>query len=137
LDFTNRQILITRIYSPRRWKLGAIAHISYALTVLFGFYVVLYSMVDVDPWGNLLLLTLAIPLLAAMKGALRTIAVTEAIPEWRSAQSSWSWIWTVLAPIVPFLFTYNFLMSLVSRRILWRGIRYELISPNSTKIIRR
>jgi len=76
-------------------------------------------------------------MLAAMKGALRTIAITEAIPEWRSAQASWSWIWTVLAPIIPFLFTYNFLMSLISKRIVWRGIRYELLGPNTTRIIRR
>ena len=137
LEFTNRQILITRVYSPRRWKMGALAHISYTLTILFGLFVVLYSIVDVDPWGNLLLLTLAVPMLAAMKGALRTIAITEAIPEWRSAQASWSWIWTVLAPIIPFLFTYNFLMSLISKRIVWRGIRYELLGPNTTRIIRR
>ena len=136
-EFTNRQILITRVYSPRRWKMGALAHISYTLTILFGLFVVLYSIVDVDPWGNLLLLTLAVPMLAAMKGALRTIAITEAIPEWRSAQASWSWIWTVLAPIIPFLFTYNFLMSLISKRIVWRGIRYELLGPNTTRIIRR
>ncbi|MGD0304042.1 MAG: glycosyltransferase [Candidatus Acidiferrales bacterium] len=137
LEFTNRQILITRVHSPRRWKMGAIAHISYSLTVLFGFFMVLYGIIDVHPWGNLLLLTLAVPMLAAMKGALRTIAITEAIPEWRSAQASWSWIWAVLAPIIPFLFTYNFLMSLITKRIVWRGIRYELLGPNTTRIIRR
>lgn len=137
LDFTTRQIAITRVYSPRRWKMGALAHISYVITFLFGLYMVLYSIHDVDPWGNLLLLTLAIPLLAAMKGALRTIAVSEALPEWRSQLSSWTWVWTALAPIVPFLFTYNFLASLLSRRILWRGVRYEMVAPNITKIIRR
>ena len=45
---------------------------------------ILYSMVDGDPWGQLLLVTLAIPLLAAMKGAMRTIAVSEAMPEWKA-----------------------------------------------------
>ena len=137
LEFTDRQILITKVNSPRRWKMGAIAHASYVVTLLFGLYVVLYSTIDVHPWGNLLLLTLAVPLLAAMKGALRTIAITEALPEWRSAQASWSWIWTVLATIIPFLFTYNFLMSLINKRIVWRGIRYELLGPNTTRIIRR
>jgi ceramide glucosyltransferase len=137
LEFTNRQIQITKVNSPRRWKMGAIAHISYAVTVLFGLYVVLYSTVDVHPWGNLLLLTFAVGMLAAMKGALRTIAITEALPEWRSAQANWSWIWAVLAPIIPFLFTYNFIISLISKRIVWRGIRYELIGPNDTRIIRR
>ena len=35
-----------------------------------------------------------------------------------------------LAPIVSFLFAWNFLASLVTKRIHWRGIRYELVSPN-------
>jgi hypothetical protein len=137
LDFTTRQILITRIYSPRRWKMGALAHLSYVVTMLFAFYMILYCIVDVDPWGQLLLLTLAIPLLAAMKGALRTIAIYEAIPEWRSAMSNWSWIWAVLAPIIPLVFSYNFIKSLVSRRMVWRGIKYELVGPNTTRILRR
>ena len=34
LEFTNRQILITRIYSPKRWQMGAIAHSSYSLTMI-------------------------------------------------------------------------------------------------------
>ena len=34
LEFTNRQILITRVYSPRRWAMGALAHLSYSLTLI-------------------------------------------------------------------------------------------------------
>ena len=29
LEFTNRQILITRVYSPKRWQMGAIVHSTY------------------------------------------------------------------------------------------------------------
>jgi cellulose synthase/poly-beta-1,6-N-acetylglucosamine synthase-like glycosyltransferase len=137
LEFTNRQILITRIYSPRRWQLGAAAHLSYALTLLYAVYVILYSMVDVDPWGQLLLLTLAIPLLAAMKGAMRTIAVSEAMPESKAKLQEWSWVSPVFAPVVPFLFSWNFIASLLTKSIRWRGIRYELVSPNMTRIIKR
>ena len=137
LEFTNRQILITRIYSPRRWQLGAAAHVSYSLTVLYAVYVILYSMVDVDPWGQLLLLTLAIPLLAAMKGAMRTIAVSEAMPESKAKLQEWSWVCSVFAPVVPFLFSWNFIASLLTKSIRWRGIRYELVSPNMTRIVKR
>lgn len=137
LEFTNRQILITRIYSPRRWQMGAIVHLSYVLTLLYAIYVILYSMVDVDPWGQLLLLVLAIPLLAAMKGAMRTIAVGEAIPEWRGKLREWSWVYPALAPVVPFLFFWNFVMSLATKAIRWRGIRYELAGPNMTRILKR
>ena len=137
LEFTNRQILITRVHSPRRWKLGAIAHISYVVAILYGLYTVLYCIKDVDPWGNLLLLTLAIPLLSALKGTLRTIAAIELLPEWRTQLNTWSWVWTALAPVVPVLFTYNFVASLINKKILWRGIRYELNGPNETRIVRR
>jgi ceramide glucosyltransferase len=137
LEFTNRQILITRIYSPRRWQFGAAAHISYSLTLLYAAYVILYSMVDHDPWGQLLLLALTIPLLSAMKGAMRTIAVSEAMPEWKAKLQEWSWVCPVLAPFVPFLFSWNFIMSLVTKTVRWRGIRYELVTPNMTRILKR
>jgi len=137
LEFTNRQILITRIYSPKRWQFGAAAHLSYSLTLLYAVYVILYSMVDVDPWGQLLLLTLAIPLLAAMKGAMRTIAVGEAMPESKAKLQEWGWVCPVLAPVLPFLFSWNFIMSLLTKSIRWRGIRYELVSPNLTRILKR
>ena len=137
LEFTNRQILITRIYSPRRWQLGAAAHLSYSLTLFYALYVILYSIVDGDPWGQLLLLTLAIPLLAAMKGAMRTIAVGEAMPESKAKLQEWSWVSPVFAPVIPFLFSWNFIASLLSKTIRWRGIRYEVVGPNMTRILKR
>ena len=38
-------------------------------------------------------MALVIPLLAAMKGAMRTIAVNEALPEWKAKLQEWSWVW--------------------------------------------
>lgn len=137
LEFTNRQILITRVYSPRRWGLGAAAHLGYSITLAYAFFVILSTMVTGDPWFQLLLMTLAIPLLAAIKGAVRTMAVYELLPEWRGKLQEWSWVWAALAPIVPFLFTMNFITSLLTREIRWRGIRYELVGPNFTRVLRR
>lgn len=136
LEFTNRQILITRVYSPKRWQQGFAVHASYCLTLLFGIYVIFYCIADVDPWGQLLALLLAIPLLAAMKGAIRTIAAAEAMPEWKAKIYEYAWVWPLLAPAVPFLFTWNFVTSLITKRIRWRGIRYELFSPNMTRIVK-
>src|SRR4029077_17874032 len=82
LEFTNRQIQITRVYSQRRWMMGALAHLSYSLTLLFAFLFTCHEMVEGDPWVNLALITLVIPLLAAMKGVVRTIAVNELLPEY-------------------------------------------------------
>ncbi|MGB0035641.1 MAG: glycosyltransferase family 2 protein [Candidatus Acidiferrales bacterium] len=137
LEFTNRQILITRVYSPRRWMIGALAHTGYSLTLLFAGIAVLSEMIDGDPWVQLALVAIAIPLLAAMKGAIRSLAVSELLPEWRGKLQEWNWVYSVFAPIVPFLYSWNFIMSLVTRRIRWRGIRYELISPTTTRILKR
>lgn len=137
LEFTNRQILITRVYSPRRWLLGAITHWSYAFTMIFAGVIILAAMIGGDPWGQLLLMAAAVLLIPAMKGAMRTIAVSEVLPEWKAKLHKWGWVWFALAPVVPFLFSWNFISSLISRRIRWRGIRYELVSPTVTRILTR
>ncbi len=137
LEFTNRQILITRIYAPRRWGMGAAAQLSYVVTLLFAALVIVVQMAGGDPWMNLLLITIVVPFLAVMKGVLRTIAVDEMLPEWKAQLGQWSWVWTALAPVVPFLFAWNFIASLLTKRIRWRNIRYELVSPNVTRILQR
>jgi len=137
LEFTNRQVLITRVYSPRRWWIGAIAHLSYSLTLIFAGVFILGTMIEGDPWVQLFLMAAAVPLLATMKGAIRTIAVSEVLPEWKAQLHQWGWVWFALAPVVPFLFSWNFISSLLSRRIRWRGIRYELVSPTDTRILTR
>jgi len=137
LEFTNRQILITRVYSPRRWALGAAAHWSYSFTLIYAGICILLAMIAGDPWMQLLLMALVIPLLAATKGAMRTMAVDELLPGWKGLLREWNWVWTLLAPVVPFLFAWNFVASLLTRRIRWRNIRYELVSPSVTRILKR
>jgi ceramide glucosyltransferase len=135
LEFTNRQILLTRVYSPKRWRMGLAAHLGYSLALVYAAFAILASMITGDPWFNLFLIALVVPLLAAMKGAIRTMAVGELLPEWKPQLNQWSWTWTALAPVVPFLFSWNFIASLLSRRTRWRGIRYELVSPNMTRVL--
>jgi len=136
LEFTNRQIQITRVYSPRRWTIGAAAHLSYSITVLYALWFMLSEMLEGDPWLQLALIIMVIPLLAIMKGVIRTIAVNELLPEWRSTLREWGWVWSLLAPIVPFLYSWNFIISLVSKKVRWRGIRYEMVSPGVTHILK-
>ncbi len=137
VEFTNRQILITRVYSPRRWALGFAANAGYSFTLVFAATIVLGAMIDGDPWIQLALAAFVIVLLSMAKGALRTLAVAEMLPEWKAQLDPWSWTWVLLAPVVPFLFTLNFLASLLTRSIRWRNIRYELISPNVTRVLTR
>lgn len=137
LEFTNRQISITHVYSRKRWALGALAHIGYSLTLIYALVAILAAMISGDPWIQLALIALVIPLLAAIKGAIRTVAIGDALPEWKAKLNEWGWVWTFLALIVPFLFAWNFLASLFSKTVRWRGIRYEMVSPTMTRVLKR
>ena len=76
-------------------------------------------------------------LLAAIRGALRVIGVTEALPALRSQIMSQSWIYIVLILFVPFLYLVDFFSTVFGRRIRWRDIDYELISPEHTRVLSR
>jgi len=66
---------------------------------------------------------------------MRVIGVSEALPGVRKEISAQSWIYIVLNVFVPFLYLVNFAHSLVTRKIRWRGISYELLGPQQTRIL--
>jgi ceramide glucosyltransferase len=137
LEFTNRQMLITRIYAPKLWATAAATHLVYCLTILLGGLLFLVNVFAGHPAFHLAVLTFLPMVLAAIRGALRIAGVSEALPAWRAQIVEQGWIWTALAVIVPFLYLVNFATSVATRTIRWRGIRYELISPSQTKILFR
>jgi len=117
--------------------LGFSANAGYSFTLLFAAVFILGAMIAGDPWFQLALMAFVIVLLAMAKGVLRTVALAEMLPEWRTQLEPWSWTWVVLAPMVPFLFTWNFIASLLTRHIRWRNIHYELVSANVTRVLPR
>jgi cellulose synthase/poly-beta-1,6-N-acetylglucosamine synthase-like glycosyltransferase len=135
LEFTNRQILITKVYSKKMWASAVATHLLYCATLFLGAYVTLVSWLATLPAFHLAFLTFVPMLLAAIRGALRVAAVTEVLPAERSSIMGQAWMYIVVAVFVPFLFLINFAVSFFTRRIRWRGITYELISPQQTRIV--
>ena len=135
MEFTNRQILITRVYSDKIWGMAGATHLLYCITLLLGVIVTLDNVVQQLPAFHLATLTFLPILLSAIRGALRMIGVTEALPGWRRQISSLGWIYVLLTLAIPALYVVNFLSSLISRKMRWRGIQYELISPYHTRIL--
>ena len=135
MEFTNRQIVITRVYAPWLWYRAAATHGLYCLTLALGVYATLETVLASRPAFQLLALTFLPVLLSVIRGALRLSALTEVLPVWKSKLVQTAWIWTVLNVFVPFLYVLNFVNSLFTRKIRWRGIQYELISPNQTRIL--
>ena len=63
------------------------------------------------------------------------VAVADLLPPYRVQINAQSWIYITIGVFIPFLYLANFTTSLLSRRIRWRGIRYELISQNETRVL--
>jgi cellulose synthase/poly-beta-1,6-N-acetylglucosamine synthase-like glycosyltransferase len=135
LEFTNRQILITRVYAEKIWAPAAATHVLYCLTLVLGVGLILSDLLEQRPAFHLVTLTFLPVLLSSIRGAIRLIGVTEAVPAAKSQIMGQAWIYIVLAVLVPFLYVTNFVNSLLTRRIRWRGMAYELISPEQTRII--
>jgi cellulose synthase/poly-beta-1,6-N-acetylglucosamine synthase-like glycosyltransferase len=135
LEFTNRQILITRVYAEKIWKRAAATHLLYCLTFLLGFGLIFSNTLDQRPAFHLVTLTFLLPLLSSIRGSIRLIGVTEAVPAARAQIMDQAWIYILLTVFIPFLYVANFLNSLVTRKIRWRGMAYELIGPEQTRIV--
>jgi cellulose synthase/poly-beta-1,6-N-acetylglucosamine synthase-like glycosyltransferase len=136
LEFTNRQILITRVYAEKIWMPAAATHLLYCLTILLGAALIVGDLLAQRPAFHLVTLTFLPVLLSSIRGAIRLVGVTEAVPGGRSQIMSQAWIYIVLGVFISFLYLVNFVNSLVTRKIRWRGIAYELVSPNLTRIVR-
>ena len=135
LEFTNRQILITRVYAQDMWSIGGATHLLYCLTLTLGVLLTLGDMIATVPAFHLATLTFLPVLLGVIRSSLRLVGVTEVLPAARSQIMGQAWIYLLLTAIIPFLYVVNFVTSLVTRKVRWRGVTYELISSEQTHIL--
>jgi cellulose synthase/poly-beta-1,6-N-acetylglucosamine synthase-like glycosyltransferase len=120
LEFTTRQITITRVYHPRLWR------VAFAGQAIFN--VAFFGLLFAAPW-----LSLVIYLLAAAKSWIRLIAVRSVLPA--AALSAHAWFYILSSPLVALLYLYNMVRSALGTDIVWRRIRYKLVSPNETHVV--
>jgi ceramide glucosyltransferase len=135
LEFTNRQILISRVYAQDTWTIGFVTHVLYCLTLTLGSILTLGNLIATVPAFHLATLTFLPVLLGIIRSTLRLAGVTEVLPAARSQIMGQAWIYLLLTVFVPFLYVVNFASSLITRRIRWRGVTYEVISPEQTHIL--
>ncbi|MBK9314148.1 MAG: glycosyltransferase [Acidobacteria bacterium] len=137
LEFTTRQIRITRIYSPRVWKFAFSTHGFYNLTFWGGLLWLIAAKLTGAVTSNLSGLLASIFLLGSISGVIRAILAMRMMPGHSDRISGQLWAHVLLGPLSSLLYLYNFIASAMSRRITWRGIGYEMISPNETVVLQR
>jgi ceramide glucosyltransferase len=135
MEFTNRQVLITRVYAEKMWGIAAGTHLLYCLSFVLGTFLALGDVLATRPAFHLAALTFLPVLLATIRGSLRVVGISEILPTYRSQISSQAWIYVLLPTLIPFLYLVNFITSLLTRKICWRGVTYELIAPEQTRIL--
>lgn len=138
LEFTTRQMTVTRVYAPRVWLLAAFTNLLYNATLWGGLAWLLVGAIS----GHGLNETLAALLvgsfwLGALTGGVRAFVAAQSLPERRTQiKKSW-WAYLLAGPLVSLLYLHNICASAFSRRITWRGINYEMVSPHETIIHHR
>jgi len=135
MEFTNRQVLITRVYSEKMWGIAAGTHLFYCLTLMLGMFLTLsYFLASLTAFPFAALTFLPV-LLSMIRGALRAAGVSEVLPSYKSQIAGQAWIYVLLTVVTPFLYVANFIASLITRKICWRGVTYELISREQTRVL--
>ncbi|MEO7971641.1 MAG: glycosyltransferase [bacterium] len=137
LEFTNRQLKITRVYAPHLWKPVLIGSLLFCLVFFGGAALVVARAMNHDSTAIPLLLLLIIYLLGTLKAHIRMKALLSVMPAY-ATELRRGWIFhLVLWPFTSALYLWNALVAAASRRIKWRGITYELKSPTEAVIIAR
>ena len=124
LEFTTRQIKITRVYAPHLWLPLLLGSLIFSIAFFGG--LILIGVYPRSPAAYIFVLILFV--LGASKSFIR----------WRAVNVHHDLLAHVfLWPIASLLYLYNAIVAGFSRRIKWRGITYELKSPNEAVIISR
>jgi cellulose synthase/poly-beta-1,6-N-acetylglucosamine synthase-like glycosyltransferase len=134
LEFTTRQMKITRVYAPDLWKMSFAGAALFNLVWIWGaFNLYFYRADSIAFWFSLGALFL-VSAFSIGKSQLRLNAVKLVLKDYENDLKKQFWTQNTLWIFSPALFFYNSICALVSRKIVWRGIRYELISPVETVI---
>jgi cellulose synthase/poly-beta-1,6-N-acetylglucosamine synthase-like glycosyltransferase len=136
LEFTTRQMQITRVYASKLWLMSFIGSALFMGVMIAAVAIIILS--ERNDTGVIvsLLILLLVTILGTGKAWLRLAAVRLVLKEYKDGLARQFWPQITLWAITPALFFYNSVGAWLSRRMRWRGTVYELKSPNETVIIK-
>ena len=126
LGWIRRQMLITRVYRPRLWWTGFLAHVSYCGSMA----ACLWLIVRGSLLAEYVLMTQLF--LGMLKGAQRASLAKIAMPQHGGWFKRYGWVHTWWVPLATWVWLYSFLASVLGDTIRWRGRRYRLRAPGAS-----
>ncbi len=135
LEFTTRQMKITRVYAPHLWLVSMIGSALFCGVMIAAYLIAVLSRSNsLAVWIALATMVL-VTAFSVGKSWLRLSAVRLILTHHEAALRRQGLTQNTLWLVTPAIFLYNCLAALLSRRIKWRGTTYELKSPTETVII--
>ena len=137
LEFTTRQIKITRVYASHLWLPLLLGSALFTIVFFGGIVLALVlAWMGLSYWVVSAVLAILF-VLGAAKGFIRWRAVGIPLASYKHALRRDMLAQVFLWPFASLLYLYNTIVAGFSRRIRWRGITYELKSPHEAVIISR
>ncbi len=134
IEFTTRQIKITRVYASHLWLPLLLGSALFAIAFFGGQILLILQVLKIlSPTVLLPFVLLIIFTLGAAKSFIRFRAVSSVLKTSHLDLLAHTLLW----PFASLLYLYNAVVAGFSRRIKWRGITYELKSPTEAVIISR
>jgi ceramide glucosyltransferase len=135
IEFTTRQMRITRVYSPGVWKLATLTHVLYNLAFWGGLlWLIGSALIDHINEMKIYLLGIlgVIFICGVVTGAIRALSATNFIQAEQRGMKIRLSAYAFLGPLVSLVYLTNIILSAINTRITWRGISYQMISPSET-----
>ena len=144
LEWSTRQVIITKVYSRGLWRMALLSEWPFVLFWWWAVGELLASALGVGGairigWlqgAPLLLLLGAAWLLGAVRGLFRWKMICRIRPEQRERLKRDFWGYLLLGPLAATLTAFNLLVSLFTSTIVWRRVRYRLVSSREVRVVR-
>lgn len=129
LEFTTRQIKIARAYAPNLWISCLLGSFLFNLVFLWSFWIIFSG----EFYSSLMAIScvVLVSFFNTIKALIRVKAVSLVLNDVKYLSHSILWI------ISPSIYLYNCLSALFSRKIVWRGIPYDLGKIKTSKSKRK
>lgn len=135
LEFTTRQMKITRVYSQHLWIASFLGAGLFNLVWIWGIAIIIFGLIYGDAiWPTAAALFL-VAAFSTGKSWLRLNAVRLILKDYERELRGQFLTQNTLWLFSPAVFFYNSAAALFSRRIIWRGTTYKLKSATETVVM--
>ena len=136
LEFTTRQMKITRVYAPKFWLMSFFGSGLFCVVMLWSLEIIIFSRDNDMPVFVGIVTILLVAAFSIGKSYLRLQAVRLVLRTFGNELRRQTFPQLTLWAVSPLVFFGNCVAALFSRRVRWRGTTYEMLSPSETRVNR-